>query len=298
MAIPRLKANFEADWIDHLRQCLARSAGWRSDEVSGLEDRYVPVHYFDSLRRKIGAMPRTLKFADDFFCPMEHMVGWRELQKKVQKGQDINPYLSKRCESLFNADGLLNDWGVHHFHLGTTSDSTNPAYMSRTGPLLYALVTDSIFCAIGILSHTGFEDSLVLESIHRNWPDMISRHRLNGIAVEELTSGQRRAIRRKNGNVNTAVADGTVYSPTSGGVTSSGMIVEAVRSADRWSNEIRRVHAAIEVKLVELLPIFCQNGYAGEPEIEAILLFSEVGIQVSFPRYQVLATLLKSPEWI
>lgn len=296
--MPRLKANFEADWISYLRECLANDQGWPSGEVSRLEDRNVPFHYFDALRRKITAAPRTVRLADDFVCPVEHTEGWHALQKKVQKGQDINPYLSKRHESLFNPDGLLNDWGIHHFHLGTTFDQKNVAYISRTGPLLYALVNGSNFCAIGILSHSGFEESCLIESIHRNWPDMISHRRANGIAGEELTPTQRQALRKKNGNVATAVSDSSVYLPPSGGITSSGVVVDAVRNADSWRNEIRAIQKAFEEKFFALLPLLRDNGYADESEIEAKLLFSEKGPQVFFPKYQVLATLGSSPEWL
>ena len=299
LTTPRLKVDFEADRICHVRKDLVTVQGWSSDEVSNLEDKYVVAHYFDARRRRIAAMPRIVKIADDFLCPVDLMAGWHEFQEKVQKGQDINPHLSTDHESLFNRDGFLNDWGIHHFHLGTAPHPKKPAYMDRTDPLLFAFVTSGIFCAIGFLPHKGgFDDSRLLESIHRNWPDMIERHRVNGIAGEELNPEQRRALRKKNRNVVTAVSDGAAYLPLSGGVTGAGVAIGALRNADFWRDEIRVNQVAFEEQFVELMPVLINRGYAGESEIEVKLLLSEIGAQASFPKYKVLATLVNWPEWL
>jgi hypothetical protein len=66
---------------------------------------------------------------------------------------------------------------------------------------------------------------------------------------------------------------------------------EAVRLADYWQMRVRNLQIALEAKLDELLPALVQNGYAGEPEIEAKLQFSESGSQAFFPEYSVLAML-------
>jgi hypothetical protein len=209
--MPRLKANFEADWITHLRSDLVNVQGWPAAEVASLDDRDVRLRYFDAQRRRIAPAPRTTKIADDFVCPPEHQTGWKALQGKVRKGEDINPHLSKRHASLLNPDGLLAEWGVHHFHLGVASDPMQPAYVGRTGPLLYALVTDQTFCAINVYTHQSFEDSGILESIHRNWPEMISRYRMKRVTGGAWNQAQRRAFRNKNANVFVTTADGTVY---------------------------------------------------------------------------------------
>jgi hypothetical protein len=125
----RLKANFEADWLLHLRERMIKVQGWSAAQVSALGDGDVCFRYFDALRRRITAVPRAVTVADDFVCPPEHQAGSNELQKKVRKGQDINANLSKRHASLVNLDGIMAEWGVHHFHLGVTVDSKNPVSM-------------------------------------------------------------------------------------------------------------------------------------------------------------------------
>ena len=180
---------------------------------------------------------------------------------------------------------------MHHFHLGIAPDPKKTAYMGRTAQLLYALVTHDTLCAINIYSHQSFEDNSTLESIHRNWPELISRYRVKGVSGGSWTVDQRRDLRRKNGNVFTTVPDGTVYMPISGGVMASGVNTEAVKLADYWKMRIQGLQSDFETKLDELLPALRKNGYAEEPEIDAQLKFSKDGVQVFFPKYSVLAIL-------
>jgi hypothetical protein len=240
------------------------------------------------MRRRIAPQPRALMVADDFVCPPELESGWYALREKVREGFDLNPHLSKRHASLLNPDGLLAEWGVHHFHLGITPDSRDPNFVSRTGPLLYALVTDQVFCAINVYSHSSFENCNVLEGIHRNWPEFIARYRVNGTTGFSLTAEQRRTVRKKNANVHIATLDGTVYTSIGGVVMASGVKFEAVQQADYCILQIQGLQTTIEQKLDEILPALKQNGYVDEPEVEATLggLSSE-GIYVFFSKYDV-----------
>jgi hypothetical protein len=128
-------------------------------------------------------------------------------------------------------------------------------------------VNDQTFCAINLYSHQDFEDTSVLEIIHSNWPDLISRYRVRGVTAGSWSAAEKRAFRMKNGNVLTAVADGTVYMPISGGVMASGVSAEAVRLADFGRDRIRALQTSFELKLPELLPALAKHGYTGEDEV-------------------------------
>jgi hypothetical protein len=107
----KLKGNFEADWIAHLRAHLTQVQGWDANEVASLDDSEIPSNFFEGLRRKLAPQARVLKVADDFQCSPTESTGWNALQDKVRKGEDLNPHLSNRHASLFNNDGLLAEWG-------------------------------------------------------------------------------------------------------------------------------------------------------------------------------------------
>src|SRR5208283_4718855 len=170
----------------------------------------------------------------DFHCPSKEETGWKVLQDKIVSGQDLNPHLSKLHRSLFNADGLLAEWGVDHFHLGTEPDPNNPRYVKRDGPLVFALVNDSAFYAINTYQHGDWEKLGIVESLHRNWPDAISKYRLRGIAPEKLSEKARRTLRNKRCNTAVGTADGTVYGSIGGLTSGAGIKSESVRDADIW----------------------------------------------------------------
>lgn len=271
--MPKLKANFVADWVAHLRLCLINEQKWPLDEVSRLSDSDIPHHYFDAQRRRITNTPRTIKIGDNFVCPPEHEIGWAILQEKVREGKEINSYLSKGHASLHNHDGLLAEWGVHHFHLGAAPCTKTPTYMGRTGPLLYALVTNETFYAINIYNHDSFADEDVLESIHRNWPEIISRYRAKGITGAAWDKKKRKELRSANLNTSTLCADGTVYLPIGKGVTLSGMSIEAIYEADYWHLKIKRFQSDFENQITTLVPDLMEHGYTGEEMIQAELQF-------------------------
>jgi hypothetical protein len=131
----KLKGNFEADWIAHLRAHLTQVQGWDANEVASLDDSEIPSNFFEGLRRKLAPQARVLKVADDFQCSPTESTGWNALQDKVRMGEDLNPHLSNRHASLFNNDGLLAEWGVHHFHLGTKPDPKIPPTWKGRGRL-------------------------------------------------------------------------------------------------------------------------------------------------------------------
>jgi hypothetical protein len=287
--MPRLKADFVADWVAHLRKEKSNKGMWPTEEMVSLDDRDVRERYFDAwrLRRRISAMSRRVRVAAEFTCPQVHQAAWKCLQDEVRTGTDINPRLSTGHASLSNPDGLLSEFGVHHFHLGTVQSPKNPTYLARTRELLFALVTDTDFCAINVYGHGSFADVSVLEIIHRNWPELISQYRVIGVTGGHWTADQRRDLRRGNGNILTAVADGTVYMPITGGVMASGVNVEAVKLADYWKMRVQELQTAFESKLEELLPTLRERGYAEEPEIDAQLRFPDGNAHVFFPKYNV-----------
>ncbi len=174
-------------------------------------------------------------------------------------------------------------------------DPKNPSYVERTGPLVYALVDDNTFCAINVYPHGRWEEISIIESVHRNWPDMIRKYRQEGITGVTLDKAQRKTLRKKNLNVCVAMADGTVYMPIGGPVAAAGVKLESTTSADNWRAQIEVLQPAFENQLGKVMPTLNQYGYAGENEIEAQLKITETGYQVFFPKYKVTANLIHHP---
>ena len=291
----KLRTNFKADVLAIARQHLA--ADW-GPEIKRIPDNDVLISFFDSLRRMPKIGPRRLWIADDFKCPSQHEDGWKALQRKVVAGEDIRPHLSRKHASLDSLDGLLNEWDVHHLHLGIGLAPGGSGRVQRSGPVLFARITDEDFYAINVYPHGVWENSSVLESLHRNWPDSIKKYRLKGIHGEALTGAQRRTLRKVNGQAATTTADGTVYAAIGGGVASSGCSIKAVMRADMLWSDIERLSIAIEEQIEQFLPHLRKGGFAGETEIRAALVgITHQTFQVRFPDYGVLSNVTLEGGW-
>jgi hypothetical protein len=226
--MPKLRVNFRSDLLAIARQHLAAYWGEQTRQIS--DDR-VLIKFFDSWRRLPSIRPRRLWVADDFRCPLEHTEGWRQLQRKSVGGEDLCPHLSRRHARLDTLDGLLNEWGVRHLHLGTAHAASGSGYVERSGPVLFARITETDFYAINVYTHGEWENASTLESLHRNWLDAIKNYRIRGVHAESLTTAERRNLRRVNVQTATVSSDGAVYMAISGSVASSGTSAEAVMRA-------------------------------------------------------------------
>jgi hypothetical protein len=284
----RLDANFASDLLVIARQHLKEEWGSEAERIA--DDRILDS-FFDSLRRRPAARPRRIWVADDFHCPQALDPGWKVLQEKVVNGDDLGPHLSFRHSCLTNLDGLLNEWGVHHLHLGTGPSFKDRSYIGRTAPLLFALITEDDFYAINVYPHGAWESTGILESLHRNWPQVINRYRIKGIQGEPLREEQRKRLRSANVQTATAVSDGTVYMAIGGGVAGSGTSVEAVFRAARMLADVRRLQLTLQEQLPKFVSHLRSRGYRDAQDIKAKLVgITPQGYQVLFPDYSVLAS--------
>lgn len=184
---------------------------------------------------------------------------------------------------------MLNDWGIHHFHLG---ENMKGDFIERTGPLLFALLVENKFYAIGIFNHGSWADQDIVEIIHRNWSSVVEQYRIKGIiSSTPLTEEERLTLRKKNANSFVTVQDGTVYAPIGGGMVSSGFNLQAVMTTDRQKMFLRNLEKHLESQLENFREVFEKRGYSGEPELEAILDITEDKYTAVFPKYGVSATL-------
>jgi len=112
-------------------------------------------------------------------------------------GGDLNPYQSDTLRRPAFPDRLLNDWGIHHLHLGEPNGSGY--FVTRRPELLYVLVGSDHLHFIDVQDHgASFADKELLEIVHQNWPEAIASYRAHGATRVSLTDDQRRRLRKKN----------------------------------------------------------------------------------------------------
>ena len=189
------------------------------------------VAYLGVNRRLVAPQPRRVVKAENFFCPPEHVTALSQIEKKLRDGENIVQNLSTKIRNATYNDALLNDWGIHHLHLGTCTP--HGGFVERTRRLLYCRFTDTHAYLIAVLAHGKWTTIALLEALHANWPDRMEQFRAEGVTGDQLTDVQIRELRRKNANYVLQMRDGTCYSPVGGGTTSAGSNLHDVVMADR-----------------------------------------------------------------
>lgn len=275
-----LKADFFGDWVNIIKGILVNQ--WQYD-VSLVPESEIPYLYFNAEKRRPEKKVRKLFLADSFVCSPGLECGWRVLRNRVEDGEDLSPNLSKLIDKLSNKDSMLNDWGVHHFHLG---EEMNGKFINRTGPLLFALLTNDEFYAIGIFDHGSWTNQDIVEIIHRNWPTVIEQDKIRGdISPTQLTEQERGILRKSGVNAMVTVNDGTSYFPIGGGFAGSGFNVQAVIETDRQKMRLMSLEKDVVSRLESWLGTFEKHGYKGESEIEASLIIEGTDYVITFPKY-------------
>ncbi|HAU4875860.1 TPA: hypothetical protein F3L11_12840 [Aeromonas hydrophila] len=283
----KLTSNFFHDWISILKDILENDWGY---DIKGISDEELPLLYLNVEQRRPDTRKRKVVLSDSFSCPEQLRIGWNKLKCMVETGQDITPYLSKKIKSLGGSDPMLNDWGIHHFHLG---ENIKNGFIERTGPLLFSIVKNDIFYAIGVYEHGDWADYDIVETIHRNWPDIILHHKIKGvITATNISSNERLALRNKNANALINVSDGSVYGPLGGGVVSSGHNIKLILMIDKQKNLLESLEKRLQSNLHNMENLFFEHGYSGEPEIEAKLEISGADYYAIFPKFNVAIKLM------
>ncbi|WP_323161879.1 hypothetical protein [Pseudomonas fluorescens] len=272
--------DFKADWHDTLKKIMNNEWGM---DTTGLTD--VPVHYFNAAQRRISVRPRTILISDTFQCPAEHLAGWELIQQKVKGGQDLTPHLSKYITRTKKTDLMLNDWGIHHLHLGTRIEN---GFVERAGPLLFARITDEHFYAIDVYDHASWTNGKIVETVHRNWPESVTRWVMNGVQGERLTDEERTALRKVHANSFFLTKDGTTYGPLGGGTVASGHSIFSVIQMDIEHDRLECLERRLVAVTDELVCELKKAGYKDAAEVTVKLALTEGFYAAFFPEYKLL----------
>jgi hypothetical protein len=180
---------------------------------------------------------------------------------------------------------MLNDWGVHHLHLGTQIKN---GFVERAGPLLFARITDEYFYAIDVYDHHSWTNSEIVDTVHRNWPESVTRWVLQGVQGERLTDGERTALRKVHANAFFLTKDGTTYGPLGGGTMASGHNIFSVIQMDIEHDRLESLERLLVDLTDELMPALKKSGYTNANEVTAKLVLTEGFYAALFPEYRLL----------
>ena len=228
------------DLAEIFRAELARLGYNVNDIVS--DDEMVCV-YFRVCRRLVSLNTRQIYKSQYFHAESKYRQTLADIERIIQDGDDIRPFLSKNIQRLNYDDPLLNDWGIHHLHLGTRTEPSG--FINRSNLLLYCLFDDEHAYFIDILPHGSWTSQKLIKTVHKNWPQLLAPFRDRGVKGDRLTDEQIKNLRKKNINYYIEIEDGITYSPLGGGSMLSGSNILDRLKADYYMDQLRRTQQKI-----------------------------------------------------
>ncbi|WP_298808877.1 hypothetical protein [uncultured Psychrobacter sp.] len=238
----KLEIDLFQDWKDILKEDLEKS-GYN---LSNIEEKNIPILYFNVKNRTIEEKHRTVNVSKEFKCPRELKEGWQFLKGHIESGNLLNAHLSKRVRKVRSKDTMLDNWGVHHFHLGENMDDE---FVKQGNPLVFAVVREHVFYAIGIFKHGDWAKQEIVEIIHNNWPYIVKDYKTEGMDGDSYSEQEIKNLNENGLNILIKVKDGTVYSPMGGGRSLSGYNVKATYFQIATEKLLRDIESRIQEQL-------------------------------------------------
>lgn len=164
--------------------------------------------YLNLRRRLIEPRSRKIVKSNEFNCPSHLEENLDELEEKITQGEDLTPFLSRELRRLNFPDATLNEWGIHHLHLG--GFKAPDQFSDGLNEILFAWITHDKIYFIQIMTHSDWTNRDLIQIIHDNWPNLIAQFRI-GQYFEKISDEDR--IKWRRGGVSTSITmdDGTTY---------------------------------------------------------------------------------------
>ena len=275
----KIRINLYRDFADAIRRTMA-SEGYEIAPIKG-DDEAAIVSYSKVNRRIITRRPRRILKANAFDSS-NHEVGLAKLEPAIRNGRSLSPYMSKTIVDISYSDSLLDNWGIHHFHLGTKLEEGGK-FIKRTGDILLCRFDDRHAYFIKILPHgtninpPWFQKELI-EIVHKNWPESIRHAVATGVTglSPKLDDREVAELRKLNMTLLLDMSDGTVYAPpgvgnTLGLVSTDGSSVTDARFADRIRALTKLVEENIVNDYVQIRENARQLGYRFNEPVSFVL---------------------------
>jgi hypothetical protein len=274
------------DWIAILRDSL-HAAGYATSTTDELLN--VAIKFFNVHLRNISTRPRNVKRAKELTFPPAFHHTIEAIAHKATVGEPLTPHLSKRLLDLNYHDSLLNDWGLHHLHLSTSVGASG--FVDRTGPLLFAHVTNGTFHMVTVLEHGSWTNKYLLETLLNNWPELLEPYEMCGVVGLEapISPADRSKLRKANISMPTQLSNGKVYFPIGGGVTTAGSNVQIVRRHHQCAHILRKIEADVVATLESKRAALPEGSEFGNPPtfrltfIDGVPAVVETTAMVAYP---------------
>ncbi len=247
--------NFKSDLIDIVKHYFA-TEGISFEEKGDASD--FAANYSEMRIRRIDPRPRDVHFSREIHNSLgkladesdrdkrdSAMEAWHtvfHLRVLFESGRRVTPHLSRNVSNSTSDDGILWDFGMHHFHLSRKLEKSG--FVERSDYLLFAIVADTEVFFVDVRRHEdpeklGWVRQDLLKIVFVNWPELTDARVLHGVSGDTLTDKEKKELRRKN--INHVPNIGTQpVAPLGGGTNSAGGSTLCRVCGDRLVHEIKQ----------------------------------------------------------
>lgn len=264
----RGKDKLLADWLAILRRYANEDLGLKvPDDIGG----DIAVWLATRMSRIPKIRPRKVETVKGFVIPKENKRGWINLSRKIEKGHDLLPHLSRQINKIKAVDAMHTFWGINHFHLGMIPDPKHKGLVKGGSNIVYANLVGNSFLAVAIAPHDHFKDIEIIEKLAKQWPTHPNISR-NMLITSPGTNEENWMLRDKQVNVSTVLSDGSLW--MGGFMTCSGSSGQGQAPAMHWTRVIRGIERDIETNFAHYFPLADQ---LEEDEVDAELVVHDDG---------------------
>lgn len=234
-------ATLDFNYEDSLSLILKNELKLLGYDVSALNGfRGILKAYYTVRLRLVEKQKRKVYINSSLKCPPTLIKGLTCLEQKFIRGENVNPHLSKEIRNLDYVDGMLFDWGIYHFHLGTKLD--NRGLIERTGNVLYAMVMPNEVYFIMIAPHGQWACKDLLEIVNTEWPLVLNNFKLSNCVSMAYKPSESDIKEARKGRLVMPVelSDGTVLIPPGMGMNADGSSIKVMREVASLCDCLRK----------------------------------------------------------
>lgn len=237
--------DFKQDWKEYIIGEMS-DLGFQYNQSKSLEEN--TITYFNFKRRILGNHSRKVYESKELYISPQYANKYKKIKEVIIGGGNLRPYLSHQIRKIGKIpnvednDYQLNDWGITHLHFDAKG----------TNDVLFVMFTDTEAYIIQMFPHNKRDnpyiwvDKRLIEILHNNWPKIIENYK-TVISDENLTSEQRKTIRKYHDNMTVTVSDGTNYLPTGGGMVLSGRCFNDIIHNDELMNKLKKLEGFVKL---------------------------------------------------
>lgn len=247
----RSRMNIFLDYNAQLRDEMVRVLPTRGkrekDAFAALDIREQAWRFLNWQSRLVHPHPREINIAEDFDGLPDvqaNRILVDALLASLARGDDVTGHLSRDVTQGYccsrrpgrkggpDFDLLLNEWGIHHFHLKQASG--NGGFKERSNQLLYAIIGRGVAFVLAVAPHGAWTSRRFIETTIRSWPNQGLFVALPGILPgRDWTEDEHKGLRKAGVTTLANVDDRCWISGVTGGITSALVSLRVSREADQ-----------------------------------------------------------------